>query len=57
MQPTKQEQGKHDHKGGSCSTNAPKTSGSCGTEAKKGEQMSSGSCSTGDKGKKGGSCS
>lgn len=58
MQPTKPEQVKKEQqvKSGSCSSgDMQKSSGSCGTDAKKSESM--GSCSSGDKGKKGGSCS
>ena len=57
MQPKKEEMKKDDMKG-SCSTNAPKTSGSCSTTDMKKDEKMTGSCSTsGDKGKKGGSCS
>ena len=57
MQPTKKEEVKKEQMKGSCSSgDIKKSSGSCGTDAKKSEQMS-GSCSTtGSKGK-GGSCS
>ena len=56
MQTTKPEQVKKEQMKGSCSSgDTQKSSGSCGTDAKKSEAMT-GSCSSGTKGKSG-SCS
>lgn len=57
MQPTKKEEVKKEQMKGSCSSgDMKKSSGSCGTDAKKSEQMSGSCSSTSGKGKSG-SCS
>ncbi len=54
MQPTNKEQVKKEQMKGSCTSgDAHKSSGSCGTDAKKSEQMSGSCSSSGGKGKSG----